>query len=229
MKDNSPAILAGGAVVGVVGTAYLTGRASFKAAHQLAETSPAPETLKEKTRHVWRHYIPAGICGVVTIACVVGSTKIGHRKFLAAAAAYSVTEQAYSQYKEKVVEQLGENKERAIRDEIAKDNVLKNPPKPGLVVSGKGVVCCEEYTMRYFESDMESLRHAENQLNAKLLRHDVANLDDFYYLVGLSPTQYSADIGWMSSRLMELAFRSVLMEDGRPCLAFSYNYVRPLD
>jgi hypothetical protein len=234
VKEHSTAILSGLAVVGVAGTAYLTGKASYEAALDIQREFGPDASLRNKAKFVWKKYIPAGLAGVGTVACIVVSAKVSNRKVLAATAAYSLTERAFMQYKDKVVEQLGENKERAIRDEIAKEDILRNPPQKALTTAvhtapGTGFLCCELYTGRYFISEMEKIRKAENDLNAKLLRHDRCNMDDFYHMVGLEPTQYSSDIGWESTRLLELYFTTVLSEEGIPCLAFRYNYVRPLD
>jgi hypothetical protein len=111
---------------------------------------------------------------------------------------------------------------------MAEDRVTKNPP-PEILVSGPGnVLCCEMWTGRYFTSDMESLRKAENELNARLLKHDYATLDDFYYLLKLPMTTSSGEAGWKSDKLMGLEFSTVLTPDGRPCLTFEYNYITSL-
>jgi hypothetical protein len=76
--------------------------------------------------------------------------------------------------------------------------------------------------------DMESLKKAENKVNHNVLAHDYCTLNKFYDEVGLKYTAYSHDIGWTSGRLMELEFTSVLTDDGKPALAFSYNYTLPM-
>jgi hypothetical protein len=75
---------------------------------------------------------------------------------------------------------------------------------------------------------METLRKAQNDLNAQMIRQDQVSMEEWYYIIGLAPTSYSSDIGWVSDKMMELEFTSVLTEDGRPCLAFTYNYHRVL-
>jgi hypothetical protein len=75
---------------------------------------------------------------------------------------------------------------------------------------------------------MESLRRAENDINARLNHHDIASLDDWYDIIGMPPTAGSADRGWHSDKLLRVEFTSILTDDGRPCLAFTYNYTRPL-
>lgn len=109
---------------------------------------------------------------------------------------------------------------------MAESRVTNTPP--GTIIAGSGtVLCCELYTGRYFQSDMQALAKAVNEINAKLNRHDYATLDDFYYEVGLEFTKVSGHTGWDSSRLLELEFSSIL-HDGKPVLAFDYNYVKGL-
>jgi hypothetical protein len=236
VRHNSPTLLTGASVIGVLATAYLSGKAALKADKiiRMADYNrhpggPAEFPKDRRKRHaklVWKCYIPPAVAVVLTSTCVIGTTRIGHNRAIAAQAAFALTERAYSEYKEKVIEEIGEKKEAAIRAKLAEDKVHANPP---MLISGPGnVLCCELYTGRYFTSDMESLRKAVNKLNEQLLQQDTCSMDELYYLLGLQPTQFSADVGWVSDKLLELHFSTVLTEDGRPCLAFEYNYYRPL-
>lgn len=143
-------------------------------------------------------------------------------------AAYSLSERAFSEYKDKVKEKLGERKEQGVRDAIAEDRVRNNPPGQAVVVIGDGnSLCYELHTGRPFISSMEALKKAENALNARLLREDFAYLHNFYDLAGIPHTDSDYDFGWTSDKLMELEFTSLLHED-KPVLAFAYNYYKPL-
>lgn len=236
-KSNSPEIMSALGIGGVVGTAILAGKASFNAARAIdreqyhIDRMPAPYelTAKEKFKLVWKLYVPTSLSGSVTIAAIVLASKGNGRRTAAAVAAYSLTERAFSEYKEKVVEQIGTNKEQKVRDEIAQDHVTKNPPSKEVVILGGGsVLCCELLTHRYFRSDMETLRKAQNDINAVALAQNYVALSDFYDILELPNTSESDNIGWDSERLMELRFSSVISEDGEPCLAFEYNYTKPL-
>jgi Family of unknown function (DUF6353) len=235
LTNNSSVILSSVAIAGVVTTAYLAGKATIQASQDVQlheEDNGTPEDLKDRWKGrvavSWRHYIPTAASGVVTIGCIVGSTHISARRGAAAQAAFILTERAYHDYRSAVIEEIGERKDKAIRDEIAEKKV-KNTPPPVTLISGPGnVLCCELHTGRYFTSDMESLRRALNDMNQRLLKHDVVSMEDWYDMIGLSPTQFSGETGWHSDKLVELDFTTVLTEDGRPCLAFTYNYVRPL-
>lgn len=233
VKRNSPEIMTGLGVAGVLTTSYLTGKASYEAAEVLRGTdtpSDRTERIKTQVKHTWRLYIPAGVSGALTIGCIIGASKSNAQRTTAAVAAYSLTEKAFSDYREKVVEQIGKTKEQGIRDSIAQDKLDANPvgSKEVVIIGGGHVLCCELYTNRYFRSDVETLRKAENTINKKLLNELYVSLDEFYYILGLQSTTESANMGWDSDILLELRFTSALAENSEPCLAFEYNYVKPL-
>lgn len=237
IKANSPLIFSVAAGVGTLTTAFLVGKASFDAANTIREyeenNAPAinpKERLKDRTRLVWKLYIPSTISTVSTIVCIIGAKRMEAQKTIAAHAALAFTERAYSEYRDKVIEEFGVRKDQSIRDKVVAEQVTKNPPpSQDVLVTGPGnVLCCELFTMRYFACDMEKLRRAQNDLNSKLLKHDYATLDDFYYMIGLAPTTASNNIGWTSDKLMELIFSTTLSEDGRPCITFEYNYTKTL-
>lgn len=235
-KEHFPVILATAAGAGTLATAYLASKASFEAArvidaHEgIAGTADTRKRrIIERTKLVWKLYIPAGLSAATTITCIVGANRVETKKTIAAQTAFAVSQQVYSDYRDKVIEEYGDRKDQSIRDQIAEDRVKNTAPAGNIMISGPGnVLCCELFTERYFNSDMETLRKSQNDLNAKLLAHDYATFDDFYYMVGLGRTSFSSQIGWKSTKLMQLEFSTVLTEDGRPCLAFEYNYTEPL-
>jgi hypothetical protein len=235
-KLHSPEILTALSVSGVITTSYLSGKASFEAcriidSNEAAEgiASDRKQRIKERVQHTWQLYIPAAVAGAVTIGCVVSSSKASGSRTAAAVTAYSLTERAFGEYKEKVVEQFGAGKEQKIRDEIVQDRVAASPSTKQVVVLGTGhILCCEMLTGRYFRSDMETLRKAENTINGKIVRERYVMLEELYDLLGLTHTTGSDHIGWDSDKHMELQFSSVLNADGEPCLAFDYNYTKPI-
>lgn len=236
VKQNSPDILTGVGVAGVLSTIVLTAKGSFDAATiiQVDElstgTNPDPkERLKERTKAVWRCYVPAAASATVTIGCIIGANRQSSTRTAIAATAYSVTERAFTEYREKVVEEIGEGKEQAIRDQIAQDQRNRDAGLREVIVTGSGdVLCCERLTGRYFKSDMETLRKAQNDINALIINEIYVTLSEFYDRVGLPETSQANRLGWDSTKLMELEFSTTLNKAGEPCLAFEYNYVKPL-
>ena len=233
VKTHSPVILSVAAGIGTVATAYLTAKASFKAAEviRVREEEDGYSTekrtrFKHRTKLVWKFYIPPAISTIGTIVCIAGSNRIGTKKIVAAQSALAVAQKALYDYRDKVVEEFGSHTDRKIKDKIAEESVHNDPPcnQDAFVIGSGTVLCCELFTMRYFQCDMETLRRAQNDINAKLNKHDYATLDDFYYAIHLSGTSYSGQVGWKSDKLMELRFSTALTDDGRPCLTFEYNY-----
>lgn len=230
---NSPALMTSIAVIGTVSTAYLTGRATVTAMERIqtaeydirtdSSLSPHSLTSKEKVELVWKEYIPPLVMGALTVAAIVTSNRVSSRRAAALAVAYSISEKAFDEYKEKIVEKLGPKKEQAARDEIAQEQINRNPPKE-VIFMGKGdILCREAFTGRYFKTTMEALRGARNTLNEAILHDFSASLTDFYYLVGLDRTDISDDIGWNSDKLMDILITSALTPDGEPCMSFTYS------
>lgn len=226
LHDNSPAILTAIGISGTLSTAYLVGKTSYEIGYEFYDETTAKENFKKH----WKRYIPAAISATITIGCIIAANRVGSKRAAAAYSVLTVTEKAFAEYKDKVVETIGERKERTVQDGIAQDRVNANPSSGrDIIVAGPGnVLCYESYTGRYFYSDMETLRKAVNELNSRLNREIYANLSDFYAIVGLPYTSNSNDIGWDSDKLLELRYTTVLSDDGRPCIAFDYNYTKPM-
>jgi len=231
--DNSPVLLTAIGVAGVIGTAILTHRAALKTHrvllevedNQLANKEPfTPLTPKEKVKATWTHYIPPVVSGTATITAIVLANHISTKRAAALAVACTISEKAYTEYRDKVVERFGEKEENQIRNGIAQDRIDKAPPTEGnvLMVSGGDHLFMEMYTGRYFRSDIETIRRAENQLNHKLNTNGYATVSDFYDMIGLAHTAISDEIGWNSDKLMAVDYQAILSEDGQPCVAINF-------
>jgi hypothetical protein len=234
LVDNSPAILTAIGVTGTLATAYLTGKATFKAAELIRETESRGGTaedgwpvIRERSKLVWRLYIPAASTVVFTIGAIIGANRIGMRRAAALAAAVSISERAFEEYREKITQKLGKTKEQTARDEIAQDRVNNNPVglREVILTSGGSVLCYDAYTGRYFLSDVETLKKAQNDMNYRILHDNYASLSDFYDMIGLSSTSVSSEVGWNSDKMLELEFSTVLSEDNRPCIVIDFKVV----
>jgi len=226
-KANAPMLLSGTSIIGVVATAYLSALAGHKHARRLGEEAPDLPP-KEVFKKVWKFYIPPSISGAATITSIVANTRVNARRTAAAQAAFVVAERAFSEYKDHVLANVGETTEQKIRDKIAQDRVDKEPPSQEiLMLAGPGnVLCCELYTGRYFTSDMETLRKTQNEINERILHFDYQTLSDWYDKLGIPYTDMSDDFGWTTDKLMDLQFTTTLAQNGTPCLAFTYNYIK---
>lgn len=235
---NSPAILTAIGISGVVSTAYLSGKASYEAAGIIRKAEmggdPPPEDplerLKSRVPLVWKLYIPAASSGAVTIGCMVMATRIGSRRTAAVAAAYSLSERAFTEYKEKVAETHGQNKEAKLRESLHQDTVNNRPPTQQLVMlsAAGNVLCHDQFAGRYFHADMEKLRGAQNKTNDKIIREGEASMNDFYSYFDAWCADWASKMGWSQKLgLLELQIIPVLYEN-IPILSIEYNYIEPI-
>lgn len=251
VKKHSPEILITMGVTGLVSAGVMGVRATPKALmiieeekerinHELyvlaEDTGERYEPIdkleaKDVVRLTWKCYVPAVVTGVVSIACIVGGSTVNHRRNAALATAYTLSETAFKEYRDKVVETVGEKKEKAVREAVHKDILEKNPVENKEVVfTGTGDVrCYDVWSGRYFMSDMNTLQRTVNELNERMINSFTASvsLNEFYYKLGLAETKVGNDLGWRldgERRLIELNVSSqVSPEDGVPCLVVDFK------
>lgn len=241
VNDNSRTILTGMGITGTVTTAYLTGRASFRAAELIHDEKIVQNKLgadaengdfvpmqnlptSTKVRLVWHLYLPAFGTGLTTITCIVMANKIATRQLAALAVASGISERALQEYKAKVIEKIGEKQNVAIRDEIAQDRVSQNPVTGReMIIAGAGeVLCFDMLTGRYFQSTIENIKRAENKVNHTLNNHMYASLSEFFEEIGLSATTFSDSVGWNANEMCEVTFSTTMSSDQRPCVAIDF-------
>lgn len=226
--SNSPVILTSVAVAGVVTTAYMAASAVPKALQILEEAKEEKQedlTLKEEFLRTWKCYIPAAGVGLLTIVCIVGANRIDAKRSAALLGAFTVSEKTLKEYQNKVSERIGAKEETKVREDIIRDRMAQNPVSNTQVIfTGTGDVLFYEFlTDRYFESNVEKVRSAQNDINAQILHENYASLSDFYNLVGLKSTFDSDDRGWNLDNRLEIDYNTQMAEDGRPCITISYT------
>lgn len=232
MKKHSPEILTGIGVAGLLATTVMAVKATPKALKiceglrldRVNEYQEEP-TKVEYVKAAWRCYIPAAVTGVMSVACIIGASSVNVKRNAALATAYTLSETALKEYKDKVIETIGEKKEEAIRDAIAKDKVEQNPVTNNeVIITSKGnTLCLDAISGRYFRSDIEQIRRVENEVNRQILNEGYVTLNDFYYGLGLDSIRIGDEIGWNSNNgLLDIHFSSQLASDGTPCLVINF-------
>lgn len=229
LQKRSPEILVGCGIAGMVLTVVLAVTATPKAEEEIEKKKEEEDkeelTKTEIVKATWKCYVPAAATGVVSIACIVGASSIYSKRNAALAMAYGMTQTAFGEYKEKVIETVGEKKEKSIRDEVDKERLKKHPvSKEDIAFTGKGTVpCFDSSTGRYFYSNADEIKKAEQAIN-KLLRDDMfVSLNDFYYELNVKPAPVYDKVGWnVDWGWIDIQFSSQLMADGTPCLVISY-------
>lgn len=231
VSKRSPEILTALGITGMLTTTVLAVKATPKACKLIEEErnnrgTDEDLTKREIVKLVWKYYIPATVTGITSTACLICANSVNAKRNAALATAYKLSETALIEYKEKVIETIGEKKEQIVRDKVAEERVKKNPvSKNEVIITEKGnTLCYDSISGRYFTSDMDKLKRAENELNKRMFSEMYISLNEFYDEIGLSHTMVGDQIGWnIDHRLIELEFSSQIAEDGRPCLVINYS------
>lgn len=175
----------------------------------------------------WKEYIPTIVLTTISTACIIGSNHISLRKNAALVSLVTLTESALKEYQEKVKDELGEKKAEKIKSEIAQDHLDQNPVNQKTVIfTGNGnYLCFEEFSKRYFRSDIEKIRQGVNAFNQKLLREGWLGINGFYDEIGLEPIELGDEFGWIAVRdLLDLSLDTKMAKDtNEPCLVIGYK------
>lgn len=238
---HSPEILMGIGITGMLSSTVMAVRATPKALILIEEEKrrinsdileSTGEVVKieklkpsDLVRTTWKCYLPAAITASVSIACLIGASKVNMRRNAALATAYAMSESTLKAYQKKVVEVVGEKKDAVIRDAVAKERVEKHPVKSSeVIITGSGeTLCYDVLSGRYFKSDIEKLRRTENELNKRMRDEIFISLNEFYYEIGLDGIKIGDDVGWnIDNGYIEMNFSSQLSSEGTPCLVVDY-------
>lgn len=236
VSDNAPVILTAVGVAGTLATAYLTGRATAEAVRLLdSDTAAARESTgdptyefnpKTKAKIVWHLYIPPISVAAVTCGAIICANRVEAKRTAALAAALAITERAYDEYKEKALDVVGTAKEQKIRDEVAKDRVKRDEHQNGPIVmpSNNGKVLVHDaYSGRFFESTVNEIDKAVNEINQDLRNEGNATVSDFYDKIKLSHTSASDQFGWRIEEPLVIKWTTCTTDDGQYA-AHSYDF-----
>lgn len=230
LKRHSPEILTGIGIAGMIFTTISAVRATPKALRLVDEREIKDGkrlTNSEIVKTTWKCYIPTAVTGVCSIGCLIGASSVNVRRNAALATAYTISETALKEYKEKAVEVVGEKKEQAIRDAVAKDKLEKaHVNEREFIITGKGETpCFDPLTNSPFKSDIETIRKAENTLNKRLREEMQITLNEYLAELGLDPCDDSIGeyMGWdIDKGYIDIDYSSQLL-DGIPYLVVGHH------
>ena len=230
LTKNSPTLLTGIGVAGLITTTVLAVKATPKALLILQEDKEQypyefEHTPMDMIKLTWQCYVPAAVTGLLTVGAIIMANRINLRRTAALASVYALSEAAMKEYQEKVVETIGKNKERTIKDDVAKDRLVKNPVKEDeIIFTGKGeTLCYDSLSGRYFKSDIEQIRQTLNRLSRDLMSEMFIDVNTVYSELGLKSTKMGDNVGWhVNDGLIEPHFSSQLTDNGVPCLVLDF-------
>jgi len=136
------------------------------------------------------YYIPTMLIATATATCIISSYVKSVKTQQSLIAAYTVLDSAYKSYKDKNIELYGEEADRQIV------KVMAYGQFEDIVVMDGEELFYDEYSGRYFKSTSEVVKTAEYELNRNFTTRGYCELNEFYELLGIEPTDYGHVIGW---------------------------------
>lgn len=230
LGKHSPEILTGIGIVGMGASVITAVKATPKAMIIVEDKKTQLDvnhlTPKETFLAVWKPYLPSAVTFILSAGCIIGASTINYKRNAALGAAYALSERTLIRYRDKVIDTLGERKEREIRDKIAQDDVNENQPSPKqIIVTSKGNTLCKDMISgRYFRSDIETIKQTINKLNRRLTYDHYISLNEFYGEIGLDDIKDGDLMGWnLDNGLIEPNFNACITENDEPCIVFDVD------
>lgn len=234
VKRNSSTILTCLGASGVVLTAILAVKATPKALQLLdKETGEKGEALTnlEIIQIAGPTYIPAGLMGVTTIACIFGANVLNKRQQAVIASAYALIDQSLKDYRQAAKAVYGEDADDKIMAEIAKETYLSagglcsvsHVSDSNLESSCERMLFYDLYSKRYFESTIAAVINAEYHFNRNFTMRGEACINEFYEFLGIEPIENGYNIGWGFAYFedgftwVDFNNRHTKLEDGMEC------------
>ncbi len=242
LKKHSPAILTTAGIVGTVASAVLACKETLKINEILDEkrrTQAAIHTCLEDEEFasdyseedgkkdltklyvqtgvkIVKLYAPSVILGSVSIASIVMGHKILKKRNVALAAAYTVVDKGFKDYRKNVVDRFGENIDKELRYNIkAKEIETTTKDKNGKDKKGKEVVyeienplegisefakffdCGSDQHRKDPEYNLMFLRRQQDYANDVLRTRGHLFLNEVYDMLDIPRTKAGQVVGWI--------------------------------
>lgn len=207
-RSHRPQILAGMGVAGLWGSMWLTYKAAPKIQSNIDYLTRADQILdgvddaekkvmkKQMIKDIAKDATPPVLMGIISSAAMIGSTSVSTKRIAAISAAYSATEVALSDYRGKVKDLLGDDKDRRVREGLARDAVESTPVNEVEETGMGNVLCLDRWTGRYFHSSPEAVKRAFNEISRQVQLDEYASLNDLYDRLNLRNAQFGDVMGW---------------------------------
>lgn len=230
-KQYGPQILTGVGIAGMLATTVLAVKATPKAMELIREKEEELKveelTKTEVIKTTWQCYIPTVFSFGFSTVCFLRANQVLTKRGTMIAAACKLSEEAFKEYREAVVETIGETKEKEIRDKAAEKKLKKTPKESSseVFVCGTGnVLCFDSISSRYFYSSVNDIKRVENTINKLIIDDMYASLSELYEELGLKRTSISDELGWnIEDGLLDISFGSHITDEGEPCVVLEYG------
>jgi hypothetical protein len=228
-RKASPTILFAVGVGGMVGSTVLACRSTLKLSDTLEQAQNdlyaakriEGENYDENDRRkdialiytrgavsVAKLYAPSLLLGAASVGCLTKSHNILSQRNAALTAAYVAIDEAFTKYRERVVEKYGDEQDREFRYEMEDVEVITDDGKISIErrVGPDGASMYarffDEYSSAWSkdpEYNLVFLRAQQSYLNDLLIRRGHVFLNEVYDCLGIERTTAGSVVGWVIS------------------------------
>lgn len=234
MQKHSPAIMFGAGIAGVVTTTVLACKATLKLDSVLEETKGNMDTARELFAQdreeytqkdftqdmtmlrvragvkVAKLYAPAIALGIGSIGLLTGSHIVLNKRNIALTAAYTTLEKGFNQYRDRVREEFGADKDQELRygyEEVeeaveGKNGTKVKTTKVANPSTGKSIYSrffdeLNRNWQRQPEYNRLFIQCQQNYANDLLRSRGHVFLNEVYDLLGMERSKPGAVVGWV--------------------------------
>lgn len=172
-------------LIGFGATVYLTARAAPKVKEQFEKEKP--ETIKEKTKIIFKEAGPAIAVGVATVGSMVFIDHKRKQEINKWCTLFTLSDQIARKYRNEIAKKLGWDEEKTITE-----NVLSNTIQMG----GTENDYYEPYSGRTFRLTENEMLEWEYRFNKFFTENGMATLTDFLEINGEKGDSRTDGYGW---------------------------------
>lgn len=241
LKKHSPEILIVAGIIGTVASAVMACKATTKVGAIIEKTKEDVELIHDYVEHpealseeyteedskkdlaivyaktgieLVKLYAPAVALGALSLTSIVTSNHILRKRNVALAAAYTVVDKSFKEYRSRVVDRFGKELDRELRfdikaeevkEQIVDENGKKKTVKNKVEVAHANLEsdyarffdeCCIGWE-RDAEYNLMFLRRQQDHANDLLKSRGYLFLNDVYDMLGIHRTKAGQVVGWV--------------------------------
>lgn len=195
IRKHSSTILSVLAAGGVVGTAYLSGKAALKSAESLEKKQKQKKeiTKKEEILIKAEAFIPAGAAAAGTILCIVGANVLNQKRQALLLTTCAYLEKSYADYKTRVNKLLTDEEAQFVDKVVNEEHQDEDDGLPPW--TGIQTFYLEPYG-KFFERTMDEVIAAEYHLNRNFILKGYVSLNEFLDFLHLPHVSDGDELGW---------------------------------
>lgn len=168
------------------------------------------------------------ILEAAALGCIISGTKDSFAANAALAAAYSLSESAYRDYREKTKQIVGDRKELQIREEVSRELGKRAKYNPSAVVdTGYGSsLMYDTLSQTFIRSGINIIDKKANEANKRLFTgyESYITVNEWLYELGIEPMgNVTGNLCFTSDRSIEPYYTASILEEGKEYIIINYR------